>query len=269
MAQPSWKSENEGLWHQVFASGHPVLSSKQRRYSLLPGAPRCKLCEVPFGGVGGFVMRFRGLHASSRNPNYCNACDGFLQAFPGGAEVPMSMLMVDIRGSVQLSNRLAPAEFAQQVIATRGELHEIFNRNDAFVLEYQGDSVFAVWPPGFVGPRHAALALTAARQIAAMGASRSADKPAVGASAHSGNVYIGTIPDAGGQMAGFGAFGADVNMLGRLTHAAQPGEVLVSRTLFELAGEPLTGSLQRIQLKGFDEPAEVVSLGSRGADAAA
>lgn len=262
MTQASWKDENTGLWFQVFAVGHPVLISKQRRYAMLPGSPRCKLCEAPFGGLGGVVMKLIGLSMSPRNSDYCTACDGFLRAFPGGAEVPMSMMMVDIRDSLELSSHITPSDYAKQVIATRNDLHGIFRSTDGFVLEYQGDSVFAVWPPGFVGEDHANKALKAAELVAALGAERHDGTPDVGAAVHTGTVYMGTIPDAGGQMCGIGAFGMNVNLLGRLVHAARPGEVLVSRAVLEKVGQPPSSALRRLELKGVEVPVEAMSLGT-------
>ena len=38
----------------------------------LPSPPRCKLCLVPFKGIGGFVMGLRGKRPSNRNPRFCS-----------------------------------------------------------------------------------------------------------------------------------------------------------------------------------------------------
>jgi adenylate cyclase len=253
---------NEGLWHTVFADGHPVLAGKQKRYTMLPGAPRCRLCHAPFGGVGGWVMRMRGLRASERNPNYCNACDGFLDAFPGGAEVPMSMMMVDIRNSVHLSANTSPTNFAKLVTAMRGDMLEILARTDGFVLEYQGDSVFAVWPPGFIGNNHAEKALEAAELAARLASSPGHLTAGVGMAVHTGNIFIGTVSAPGGRMQGIGAFGLDVNLLARLTHAARAGEVLVSTATFKAAGRPVPVEKIRTEvLKGIDHPVDAVVLG--------
>lgn len=252
---------NAGLWHQVFAEGHPLLAGKQRRYGMLPGAPRCRLCYAPFGGAGGWIMRVRGLHVSERNPNFCNLCDKFLHAFPGGAEVSMSMMLVDIRGSVALSDRMSSADYARVVVETRRELHGIFERTDAFVLEYQGDSVFAVWPPGFVGPGHATQALEAADLLVGLAKQRPGRAAELGAGVHSGPIFIGTVPDAGGRMRGIGVFGLNVNVLGRLSHAAGPGEVLVSREAYAAAHrEPPEGALEPRPVKGLDAPIAAVTL---------
>lgn len=236
MSDISAETVNRDLWYQVFATGYPVLAQKQRRSSVLPGAPRCRLCEAPFGGVGGWMMRLRGLHVSERNANYCNACDGFLQAFPGGAEVPISMMLADIRGSVEMSSRMAPAEFARHVIGVLQVFHRILDKTEGFVLEYQGDSVLAVWPPGFVGKSHSEKAVRAAEMAAEAAGGLSGAQAMFGAAVHTGTIFIGTVPDAGGHMRGIGAFGRDLNVLARLAHSAQPGEIIVTEDAYCAAG---------------------------------
>lgn len=252
---------NEELWYQVFALGHPVLTAKRARHRVLPSSPRCVLCSVPFAGPGGWLMRRFDLHQSERNPHYCNKCDGFLTAFPGGAEVPLSMLMVDVRGSTAMADRLPGAEMARRILAMRELLHDILVRTKGFVLEYQGDSLFAVWPPGFVGENHAEKALEAARLLSgAQEQSERAGTP-IGTGVHTGQVYLGTIPDTGGRLRGIGAFGRNVNLLARLSQAASSGQVLVSAAAFEAAGEPISSEqVQRLTLKGLETPVDVVAL---------
>lgn len=253
---------NEQLWYTVFAEGHPVLARKQKRYSMLPSDPRCKLCEVPFAGLGGWFMRRRGLHASERNPQYCTACDGFLDAFPGGAEVPMAMMMADIRNSVALSGETSAKNFARLVMAMRDDLATILGKTDGFILEFQGDSVFAVWPPGFVGPSSASQAIRAAELAARMFRARGDRGTApIGVAFHTGTVYIGTVSAPGGKMQGISAFGLEVNVLARLAAAARPGEVLVSAATYAAAGEPMPAEGRRSEvLKGVDTPVEVAVL---------
>jgi adenylate cyclase len=252
---------NEELWRTVFAEGHPVLVTKQKRYRMLPSDPRCKLCEVPFAGWGGWLMRRRGVHMSNRNPQYCTACDGFLEAFPGGAEVPMSMMMVDIRDSVALSGQISATDFAHLVMALRDDMAKILDKTDGFLLEFQGDSVFAVWPPGFVGQNHAQMALRAADLARQMFTLRSDRAAPVGVAVHTGQVFIGTVSGAGGRFQGISAFGLEVNILARLAAAAKPGEVLVSAAAYAAAGQPMPIDKQRHEsLKGVETPVEVAAL---------
>lgn len=250
---------NEQLWFTVFAEGHPVLVKKQRRYQMLPGSPRCKLCAAPFGGAGGWLMRLRGLGASHRNPQYCTACDAFLEAFPGGAEVPMAMMMVDIRDSVSLSGQVSAREFAALVMDLRDEVAKVLDQTEGFLLEFQGDSVFAVWPPGFVGADYAAKALKAADLAGQMIRKRAEGRAApVGIAVHAGKVFIGAVSAAGGRIQGISAFGLEVNVLARLAAAAQPGEILASAATYAAAGHEMPTATRRHEvLKGVSQPVEV------------
>jgi adenylate cyclase len=259
---------NTELWHTVFADGHPVLAGKQKRYGMMPKDPRCKLCAAPFAGIGGWLLRRRGLHASERNPHYCNACDGFLDAFPGGAEVPMSMMMADIRGSVALSAQTTATDFARLVVAMRNDVARILEETDGFLLEFQGDSVFAVWPPGFVGPNHAQLAIRAAELASRLFAARADRDPLpIGVAVHTGPIFIGTVA-VGSTMKGIGAFGLEVNILARIAAAAASGEVLVSAATYSAAGLPMPMEGIRSEvLKGVESPVQVVSF--RGVEQAA
>jgi adenylate cyclase len=267
MAELTQNEGNSELWHQIFAEGHPVLAKKQARYGKLPGHPRCKLCDAPMGGFGGWLVRLTGLHQSERNKNFCNACDGFMKAFPGGAEVTMSMMMVDVRNSVELSSRLSPSDFAKTVLAMRSAVSSALAHTDGFLLEYQGDSVFAVWPPGFVGSDHARKALAAADLVLTELRQLPQAAP-VGIGVHTGKAYIGTASTADGDMLSISAFGLDVNLLARVTHSAQGGEALVTPDVLRAAGrDPGSLATRTLDLKGISERTTVVVLGSVKANA--
>ena len=58
----------------------------------LPSDPRCRLCLVPFGGLGKLLR----VTASRKNPNFCTGC--FEMAPVGGHETTIGVLFADIRG---------------------------------------------------------------------------------------------------------------------------------------------------------------------------
>ena len=85
-------------------------------YHRLPKEPRCRMCRLPFKGIGGAVMHhIFGLEPSRLNPQMCNQCDQFLQRFNGGAEVELSILFADVRGSTELAETMNPTEFSQLI----------------------------------------------------------------------------------------------------------------------------------------------------------
>lgn len=247
---------NADLWHTIFALGHPALKKQHRLHRLLPSPPRCRLCLAPFAGLGGWWLGRRGKQPSSRNPHYCAACDGFLQAFPGGAEVDMTLLFVDIRGSTDYATHHSPAEVSQRVNLFLDAATRAITDHDGFIMAFYGDCVVAVWPPGFAGPDHPAKALAAARALIRpdlIPASRTAPVQ-VGVGLHRGPVYICTVAAAKGLFRDVSVFGANVNLCARLAAAAPAGHLLASTaTAARGPDSPMT-------LKGFDTPARVIDI---------
>ena len=249
---------NTELWHTIFAVGHPDLSKQQEFHAKLPRDPRCRLCNAPFAGLGGLYMRFRGKVASSRNENYCNACDGFLDAYPGGAEVEMSMLFADIRNSTAFAESAGPKAASDRVNRFLDSATKAITDNDGFILAFYGDCIVAVWPPGFSGPDHAQMAVKAAREIAGH-ARASAEAAPVGVGVHKGTVYIGTVQAAKGLFRDVSIFGAEVNVTARLAASAAAGEALASKEILDAAGG--TGEMKPFDLKGISRPVEAATLG--------
>ena len=55
------------LWRSVLEGGH------KDAVSFLPCSPRCSMCRIPMGGMGGIVAKvIRGRSPSSKNPNMYN-----------------------------------------------------------------------------------------------------------------------------------------------------------------------------------------------------
>ena len=52
MTVPDSEQEQlEALWHELLTHGH------RTRMAILPGAPRCTMCRIPVGGIGGALLR--------------------------------------------------------------------------------------------------------------------------------------------------------------------------------------------------------------------
>ncbi|HEX6473629.1 MAG TPA: hypothetical protein VF114_00915, partial [Candidatus Limnocylindria bacterium] len=52
-----------------------------------------------------------GKKPSDGNPNLCSACFTFVTNNHGGAEIEISMLFADIRGSTSLAETIPPSEY--------------------------------------------------------------------------------------------------------------------------------------------------------------
>src|SRR5215207_11544157 len=77
----------------------------------LPSPPRCKLCAVPFAGIGGLVLRHAGFARSPGNPALCTKCLGKLRKRNmSGVEIPVTLLFSDVRGSTTMAEQMSPTE---------------------------------------------------------------------------------------------------------------------------------------------------------------
>lgn len=245
-------SGNEELWRQIFAVGAADLLDQRVYHASLPSPPRCRMCKAPFGGVGGRIMRLKGKRPAKRNPHYCSACDTFLENNPGGAEVPMAILYADIRKSTEFVRAHPPAEVSRRVNTFLELATAAITDGDGFFLAFYGDCVMANWPPGFSGPDYVDKAVAAGRAIAR--ASGDAGIP-VGVGIHSGDAYMCSVQAAQGTFRDVSVFGEAVNLVARLSDAAGPGELLLSRAAAEAAG--IDGPWSTLDLKGFDDPVAV------------
>lgn len=256
MTAPEARDEgNSDLWHQVFADGHPLLLKQHRLHRLLPSPPRCRMCLVPFEGLGGWIMRHRGKARSSRNPHYCAACDGFLNAFPGGAEVTMPILFVDVRQSTAWAASHKPAEVSARINGFLDRATRTITDHDGFIMAFYGDCVVAVWPPGFSGPDFARKAVEAARALSAP----APDGVETGTGLHMGPVYIATVQAAKGLFRDVSIFGIEVNTTARLAAQARPGEALASTAILAAAGADMTAARPRV-LEGVPSEVSAASL---------
>ena len=248
---------NAEVWATIFGpGGHPDLKKQHGLHRWLPTKPRCRLCLVPFAGLGGWWMAKRGKAPSSRNPHYCAACDGFLETFPGGAEVEMTLLYVDIRNSVAAAEGAAPADVSGRVNRFLDSATGIITEHDGFIMAFYGDCVVAAFPPGFTGEDHARKAVTAARALTRTFAA-GGDIPA-GTGVHTGPVYIGTVAAGQGTFRDVSIFGHTVNVTARLASEAGAGEALISGDTLALAGESMT--TEPMALKGMSEEVSVARL---------
>ena len=260
---------NEEVWYAVFGAGHPDLQKQHRFHKRLPSPPRCKLCLAPFRGPGGVYMRFRGKRPSNRTPRFCSACDHFIRAHPGGAEVTLSMVFADVRGSTTLAEQVSPTELHRRMNAFYAAITHQLVETDGFMIDVVGDEVVGVYPPGMVGSHHAANAIEAARRLVNLPPRESGDL-LFGVGVHTGLVHIGTTMGADEGIADVRAIGDGVNVAARLSSAAAPGEALVSSASWEAAGESPEGLEEReLQLKGRGEPIRVSVLRRAAAGVAA
>jgi adenylate cyclase len=241
-------------WHRVLTEGHAPLVRMRRVFRYVPSAPRCKVCNNPFGGLGGRVVALAGYRRSRKNPNVCSRCCDALP--PGGAEVDVAVLFADVRGSTPLGQRRSAADFAGLLNRFYVAATETLVRHDAVVDKLIGDEVMAFFVPGITGPRYRARAVEAARELLGTVGYGTPEGPwlDLGVTVNAGVAFVGNV---GGAVVDFTALGDPVNAAAKMQAHAAAGEVLVA------AGVEATidqAPVRTLQLAGRDEPMEAFVL---------
>lgn len=247
----------EAYWQAVLSGEHPGLRRGRQFYRLLPGSPRCKFCYVPLAGPLAPLTRLLGKGQSNKNPRFCGDC---LTKTPvGGAEIELSLLFADVRGSTGLAERLTPAQFAAQMNRFYAAGTDALIRTDALIDKFMGDEVIGLYTPGFAGPDHARRAVQAAQELLRATGHGAEGGPwlPVGIGVHTGVAYVGAVGSQG-TVSDVTVLGDAANITARLASAAGPGEVLVSSAACSAAGLDVEEAERRqLQLKGRDEQVEV------------
>jgi adenylate cyclase len=221
------------------------------------------MCLAPFGGIGGVVLR-PWFGPWERNAQLCKSCIGTLvKTGVGGAEVPVSLLFADIRGSTGLGERLRPAEFSALLNDFYRLTAAAITSSDGIVDKFVGDEAIGLFLPAFAGPDHAAMAIAAGRALldAAGRTDATSHGPIpVGAGVHTGVAYVGTFGSSE-QISDFTALGDAVNTTARLASLAAAGELLVSVAAATLARLDVQGRLPRsVEVRGRESGLEVYSI---------
>jgi len=262
MTDPSLEGEAvEHLWRTYLTTGEFEKERRQRHFfRLLPGTPRCKNCYAPFGGAGSSVVRLLyGKRPSNLNPQLCNVCEQFATRFQGGAEIELSLLFADVRGSTTLAESMSPRDYSQLINRFYNTSTQVMVQSDALIDKITGDQVAGMYVPGFAGPAHARRALQAAQAILRATGHGRAEAPWIplGVGVHTGIAFVGSVGSEGGT-SDITVLGDAANTAARLASSARAGEILISDAAREAAGVDL-GTLEEreLELKGKSERVRV------------
>lgn len=250
---------NEQLWRALLTGDDPSFARHRRRHKRIPGRPRCKTCLVPLAGPAARVMRLlRGTGPSRKNPNFCNVCELFAATHPGGAEIEVSLLFADVRGSTTIAEGMEATEFSRLMNSFYDASNRVLIDSDALIDKLVGDEVIGLYLP-LVGPENPRRAILAARDLLRATGHDEPDGPwlPVGAGVHTGTAFVGAVGTSE-TVTDFTALGDAVNVAARLSAAAAAGEVLISDEAYEASALDL-GDLEhrRLELKGRAVPVGV------------
>jgi adenylate cyclase len=226
----------------------------------LPRSPRCRICYIPFKGIGGWIFsRFLGVEASVMTPHLCNLCERFADKYRGGAELDIAVMFVDIRNSTGMAEKMSPEEYSRVVNRFYAAITNVIYRNYGMVEKFQGDEVGGFFVPGFTGPEFRKKAVKAAHEALAALGYHSAEGPWIeaGVGIHSGITYVGSVTTHSG-VSDVSILGDTVNIAARLVSHARSGEIVISEEVRAGAGIPGdTLESRRLALKGKSEEMEV------------
>jgi len=247
-------------WRSILLGTDPALRRIRHLWHYVPSAPRCKVCAAPFRGVGMALTAVTGHRRSNANPLLCTPCFRTLRERPGGAEIEISVLFADIRGSTALAERIGAVPFRHLLQHFYRVADRAIDRHGGIIDKFLGDGIMALFIPFIAGENHAAQAIAAGQSLVEK---ESNDAHLVeagvrfGVGVHSDVAYVGTL--GSGEKLDFSALGDTVNAAARLGSLAGASELLVSWLAWQAAGLPVEGLDRRpVALAGRSEPLDVV-----------
>ncbi len=243
-------------WGAILKGESGDFAAGRRFFRLIPSSPRCKLCSAPFHGFGAPVFRMFDRGPWQKNPSICGFCFKQLERAHGGAEIELTLLFADVRGSTAFAESMGTRAFRGLLDRFYHEMTKVLLAHDAVIDKFVGDEVVALFIPALASADHASRGIEAARDVLRATGHLQTDGPwiPVGVGVHTGTAYVGAIGDA---VTDFTAIGDTVNVTARLASAAATGEILVSEDAALRAGLAETSETRTLNLRGRNEPLDV------------
>ena len=259
------KEEFEENWYWYLTGEHKndiipeyerILERYRRISMLFPGNPRCFECFRPLGGLGSWLTR---TYPSRFSPRLCRTCEQIMLETEAGAEVELSLLFADVRGSTTLAEQMSVSEFKSLIQRFYQATSAVLVEYNAMVNRLMGDQVIGLFVPRFAGSKHAEVAISAAREmIRATGHdNREGQRIPIGIGIHTGVAYVGSVGTSKGVNE-LAVLGPAANLTARLSSLAADGEILVSEAAVNSAHISTEGLESRtLELKGISQPTVV------------
>lgn len=245
---------SSAAWQRILVDGHKPMKAMRGAFRAMPSAPRCKVCQSPFGGLGGKMFGLAGFRPSRKNPALCARCCEGLP--PGGAVVDVAVLFADVRASTTLGEKLSAGEFARRMNRFYSIATGVLVSHDAVIDKLIGDEVMALFLRGMAGPGYREKAVAAGEALLRAAAR---EDPSVrlplGVAVHAGPAFVGNVGSA--AVVDFTALGDTVNTAARLQGEAQAGVLVVSEGIWESAGRPAGMEARTLSLRGREESVRV------------
>ncbi len=174
----------------------------------------------------------------------------------------MTVLFADARGFTHFAETKPPQEVAAVLNRMFEGCTQTLLEHHAIVDKLMGDAVMAVFGAPIVRPDHAQQAVAAAQTIQRQAAQMFPadwEGACLRIGVNSGTAFVGRVGSA--DIKDYTAVGDAVNVAQRLQVAAQPGEVLVSASVYEQVREAQPAAERRVlTVKGRDRPVVAYAL---------
>ena len=195
------------------------------------------------------------------------------EAFSGGQKREVSVLMSDISGFSQLSERLDAQRVVEMLNVYLTVMTDVIDAHDGAIDEFIGDAILVIFGAPIRDEEHALKAVACAvdmqQQMAEVNRRLAeCDLPPLEmtVAVNTGEVVVGTIGSE--KRAKYGVVGSPVNLTSRIQTLAAPGEALISEPTYAATGGPAgpvrIGETRQAMLKGFTEPVAIHSVAGIG-----
>jgi adenylate cyclase len=237
----------------------------------------CKGCwqqmrlPVPLRGPASIPFRIFGIRPSRMNPNTCTICELMFTRVMKARKisVDVSVLFADLRGYTALSQSRSADDVSSLLDAFYDECSAAIWEFDGLLNKTIGDAVMAIFNFPIHHDEHAERAVLCARAIQHRCRSRRELFASRADTAHRDDLAVGIGIDSG--EASFGEFGRShrdltaigtvVNTAARAQSAAEAGQILVTRAVYNRAQRQVSEFESReYYLKGFDKPIELYAI---------
>lgn len=174
---------------------------------------------------------------------------------PGGAEIDLAVMFVDIRGSTAMGEQMGPRDFAGLLDRFYGVASDAVVAHKGVIDKMIGDEVMALFIPSTVGGDLGQAAVGTAVDI--MRAVRGIGEGVpVGIGIHFGPAYVGKVGTE--NVNDFTAVGDTVNTTARLQSQAKAGEIVMSEAAYGSVADRYPGlESLTIEVKGREQPVEI------------
>jgi len=187
----------------------------------------------------------------------------------GGEKREITLLMSDLRGFTALAERLKPTVVVALLNHYLSAMIEIIHRHGGTIDEIIGDAIFVLFGAPLVMPDAAQCAVRCAlemqqamRRVNEHNLQKGWPEIEMGIALHTGEVVVGNIGST--KRSKYGVVGQAVNLTARIESFTVGGQVLVSPTLLQAAGQGfILGDEVKVHAKGMRKALECRELLAR------